>query len=535
MFASVADSEVSQLRDKFTLAQWMELHGKDEGWKATPTKKLEMTDWPHKECLSYVKRETLPSGGDLVRGLYFYPPAAPSPAIFPTQSGQELIQGCILGIVRVEAASSSSDFDPELVKERRGAEFGRPFDQAVRERFTKKYGESVGMKGVPFWGPGSRFSEDAGRWIPNAEVVSGYDVQGLDMPDEDALVSAPFAFVHARLPFLRDLEQAQDGSFYGSLSASGGMVKFDKSGNVEWSVPGDAPQIATVDNGVIGASGITYDGNGNVTELLGSTSAAVTTSTTAAVRADVVPNATAGAASDTIGNLASEAESWIGDQYEVLSGAISQLLRPPTGQATPAYSSSAGANPSANNTSPVCRDGRDQIVKQYGEIEVRDVTAKGTPRFTPKCALFAGMDPNSVHSANFNFTMLSTNQAFALIRYPLVAPASAGYGLDKWVELIGLPRTINSGYRTPMHNKAVKGRPGSRHMFGDAADLQNGSCPRIGDPITPACKLEWQRMHDAAGTSTTKAHADYVEPTTLACGYNCTHADWRQQKAKYIF
>src|ERR1039458_7198022 len=203
VFAAAADIETSQLRDGFTLAQWMDLRGKNEGWEKTPEKKLEMTDWPHKECLSYVKRETLPSGGDLVRGLYFYPPAAPSPAIFPTQSGQELIKGYVLGIVRVEAASSSSDFDPERVGEARAAEFGHPFDQAVRERFTKKYGESVGMKNVPFWGPGSRLFEDAARWIPHAEIISGYDLKGLHMPDEDALASAPFVFVHARLPFVQ--------------------------------------------------------------------------------------------------------------------------------------------------------------------------------------------------------------------------------------------------------------------------------------------------------------------------------------------
>jgi hypothetical protein len=152
----------------------MDLRG-NEGWEKAPEKKLETTDWPHKECLSYVKSEALPSGTELVRGLYFYPPPAPSPAIFPTLSGQELIKGCVLAMVRVEARSSSSDFDPERIGEARAAEFGHPLDQAVRERFTKKYGESVGMKNVAFWGPGSRFYEDAARWIPHAEIVSGYD------------------------------------------------------------------------------------------------------------------------------------------------------------------------------------------------------------------------------------------------------------------------------------------------------------------------------------------------------------------------
>jgi hypothetical protein len=43
------------------------------------------------------------------------------------------------------------------------------------------------------------------------------------------------------------------------------MVDFDASGNVHWSVPGDQPQIATADGGLIGQSGITYDQNGNAT------------------------------------------------------------------------------------------------------------------------------------------------------------------------------------------------------------------------------------------------------------------------------
>jgi len=58
--------------------------------------------------------------------------------------------------------------------------------------------------------------------------------------------------------------QAQDGSFYGNDS-SGNMIKFNQSGSTIWSVPGDYPQIATADGGVIGASGITYDSQGRAT------------------------------------------------------------------------------------------------------------------------------------------------------------------------------------------------------------------------------------------------------------------------------
>jgi hypothetical protein len=56
--------------------------------------------------------------------------------------------------------------------------------------------------------------------------------------------------------------QAQDGSFYGTDNNSD-MISFSQSGNVIWSVPNDYPHIATADGGVIGVSGITYDGQGH--------------------------------------------------------------------------------------------------------------------------------------------------------------------------------------------------------------------------------------------------------------------------------
>ncbi len=62
--------------------------------------------------------------------------------------------------------------------------------------------------------------------------------------------------------------QAQDGSFVGT-DDNGDMVSFDAGGNTRWIVPGDTPQIATADGGVIGQSGITYDQNGNATGQVG--------------------------------------------------------------------------------------------------------------------------------------------------------------------------------------------------------------------------------------------------------------------------
>lgn len=37
---------------------------------------------------------------------------------------------------------------------------------------------------------------------------------------------------------------------------------------------------------------------------------------------------------------------------------------------------------------------------------------------------------------------------------------------------LGRPVIITSGYRNPVHNKAVGGSPTSQHLFGKAADIQ---------------------------------------------------------------
>ncbi|SRR6266478_1460628 len=184
-FVSIAEREISQLDKKTTLAQWLILHGKDERW-------VKSTDPNGLECLRLVKRGWLPSGAIVAQAVYFYPPPAPSPAILPALSGQALMNStCTLGMVRVEAQA-------------RTEELGRTLAQAVRQQFTKNYGESVGMKSVPFWGRGYY---DADRWIHNAEIVAGYDRKpGRDITTPNEVVGGPVAFVHARLPVVHELE-----------------------------------------------------------------------------------------------------------------------------------------------------------------------------------------------------------------------------------------------------------------------------------------------------------------------------------------
>lgn len=47
--------------------------------------------------------------------------------------------------------------------------------------------------------------------------------------------------------------------------------------------------------------------------------------------------------------------------------------------------------------------------------------------------------------------------------------------LDPLREKFGEPIIINSGYRSPALNKAVKGAVNSQHVYGQAADITSGS------------------------------------------------------------
>ena len=76
-FVSLAEAEVSQLREGVTLAQWIDLRGKNAGWQTS-------TEAAYFDCRTLVKTEALPSGRQITRTVYFYPPKAPTPAVFPT-------------------------------------------------------------------------------------------------------------------------------------------------------------------------------------------------------------------------------------------------------------------------------------------------------------------------------------------------------------------------------------------------------------------------------------------------------------------
>ncbi len=181
------------------------------------------------------------------------------------------------------------------------------------------------------------------------------------------------------------------------------------------------------------------------------------------------------------------------------------------------------ANPTYSSTDECyvtdkCGDQRDTITQEYVTYGVE---------LYPTCADFT----QTAHSYYFTFAQLNTGDyAWALVKKPMTAASSSGYGLDDWRVQYGASRIINSAYRNPAHNANLNppGAAQSRHMYGDAADLRSQSYSSSCGAGS-ACLAEWNAMITAVGSASqqTGARADYTEPSTLACGYACAHADWR--------
>lgn len=188
-FAALAEAEVSKLREGITLAQWMDQRGKSEGWAPS-------ADEASFDCRTLAKTTTLPSGRQVTRTVYFYPPETPVPAVFPTMGGQELInQTCTLAMVRIQARTPAW-------------QDSRALTQAFQRKFTKKYGAEIGMKGTHF--PGVPDWMDSARWVAASEVVSAYDPTPYDMTLAAygrVGPTAGSAFVFARLPVVHKIEQ----------------------------------------------------------------------------------------------------------------------------------------------------------------------------------------------------------------------------------------------------------------------------------------------------------------------------------------
>ena len=159
-----------------------------------------------------------------------------------------------------------------------------------------------------------------------------------------------------------------------------------------------------------------------------------------------------------------------------------------------------------------CGDQRDQIIQEYISYSVFFYQRSTPLASAPQCTDFTQF----VQTASYNFGDLNTGDylSWAIIRSPLVAPASAGYGVDAWALQAGAPvRPLNSVYRNPARNFSVRGAPRSRHMFGDAVDMRN---------VTRTVQ-EWNSLYKAAR----RARAFTPEGLDGPCGIGCVHADWR--------
>jgi hypothetical protein len=114
--------------------------------------------------------------------------------------------------------------------------------------------------------------------------------------------------------------QRADGSYVGTIGTGpqpgqvtqNNMIAFTSSGNTLWAGPNDYPQIATAGGGVIGASGTTYDQNGNVT-----------------------------------GQVAMPTYSWTGNAYT--DGPVDQVENTPPDY-DESYTATAGGSPTGNQT-----------------------------------------------------------------------------------------------------------------------------------------------------------------------------------------
>jgi hypothetical protein len=189
--STLVDSEISQLHEGVTLAQWMDLRGQNEGWEASKSEEFS-------DCRSLTKIEALASGRQITRTVYFDLPKAPTPAVLPTLIGEELVKSaCTLYMVRIQTPTPSR-------------EDGHTLEQALQQHFVEKYGSSLGTEGTQY-----QRTVDAGRWKAGfLEIFSVHDPHHAgDAPND---LSADSVFASARLTVAAEIEQDH---VYGQMKA----------------------------------------------------------------------------------------------------------------------------------------------------------------------------------------------------------------------------------------------------------------------------------------------------------------------------
>jgi len=225
----------------------------------------------------------------------------------------------------------------------------------------------------------------------------------------DSVASSATMSLPGQASLINPVLQAQDGTFIGSvgLGPSPGsvtqynMIAFDSSGNLNWSVPYDSPQIATADGGVIGASGVTYDANGNAT-----------------------------------GQVPLPVYAWTGNAYQVDPGQAQQVASTPPDVATSFWpggdaNSPPGANASGTKTAY-------QSVKET--LYVRSFAPfqwfGPDPLHVPPCLLNCFMGDNRSFTTSLSPTVTSRITGVVIFRLPGMAIidryAFSSPTYDKW-------------------------------------------------------------------------------------------------------
>ena len=224
----------------------------------------------------------------------------------------------------------------------------------------------------------------------------------------------------------------------------------------------------------------------------------------------------------------------------------------------------AGATAAAS-ADCLCGDERDEIIDEYKKsygtrasgnpLRIFDVNIDrygNTPEsyFVPTCNMFT----QQLRTVHYKFAMLkdqgdgicSPVRTWALLANALVDTAESGRGLDKWVNEIIKDRKVvvtkkapklNSAYRTPARNLNCSGSIsyGSRHMFGDAADL---AVTGPDDKSRKKIALRWYELARlmASGDWFEDDKRKYPCSTSLDPGkrWRCAHVDWREEDDRFL-
>ena len=143
-----------------------------------------------------------------------------------------------------------------------------------------------------------------------------------------------------------------------------------------------------------------------------------------------------------------------------------------------------------------CCDWRDDIQTEYWEYGVG---------WIPNCSYY------TLNGGELN----TGDHAWAVVRTVLPGAVAS------WRSEYGSPLTVSSGYRCPKRNNQVGGESTSRHMFGDACDMDNPN-----NDVETWCDMWW-----AAYNCTPQP--DFIEPLQKS-GLGHVHADWRYAGGGYV-